>query len=148
MGRRFAIVSLTQNGMDCKLLVEVYIHSLCLRIIIYVFQTNVPTIENHCEALPRPSLFGQYVPKTCATGKSPVSTKCSYQCPSGFKLLGPAQKMCRGKHTGTWTSQYKTSSCIGSFEIILCCYRYLYFHFLLQISNHLHWFVQQITQSH
>lgn len=67
--------------------------------------TCISPKENSCEALPNPQV-GTYIPSTCVLDKSPISSICTFQCPSGYKIHGPVQSACEGNGSGTgvWTS--------------------------------------------
>ncbi|KAB0799990.1 hypothetical protein PPYR_07870 [Photinus pyralis] len=54
--------------------------------------------------------FGTIEPKSCTTAKQSFGKKCTYTCQEGFKISGPSERICTGRH-GIWSNKSKQSYC-------------------------------------
>lgn len=53
-------------------------------------------------------------PPSCHYGKQEFAKKCKIVCDEGFKLRGPAEKICGGRR-GVWSNKFEDSICVGNF---------------------------------
>ncbi|KAK4887668.1 hypothetical protein RN001_003939 [Aquatica leii] len=54
--------------------------------------------------------FGIIEPEICTSSKQSFGKKCVYKCKNGFKLKGPTERVCSGRH-GVWSNKSNQSVC-------------------------------------